>query len=63
MKCSAQLRDCLDLWMQAGWGWALWNFNGGFGILDSGRADVNYEDWRGHRLNREMSELLQEFKG
>jgi endoglucanase len=37
----------------------LWNFRGGFGILDSGRADVAYEDWRGHRLDREYLELLR----
>ena len=58
----AWLRDNLDLWKQAGWGWALWNFNGDFGILDSKRADVNYENWRGHKLDRAMLELLQEFK-
>lgn len=59
----AWLRDQLSLWKQAGWGWALWNFSGGFGILDSGRDDVTYENWRGHKLDRAMLELLQEFKG
>jgi endoglucanase len=59
----AWLRDCLDLWKQAGWGWALWNFSGGFGILDSDRADVAYENWRGHKLDRAMLELLEEFQG
>jgi endoglucanase len=59
----AWLRDYLDLWKEAGWGWSMWNFSGGFGILDSARADVNYEDWRGHKLDREMLELLQSFKG
>jgi hypothetical protein len=32
------------------------------GILDSGRTDVKYEDWRGHKLDRAMLELLQEFR-
>jgi endoglucanase len=59
----AWLRHNLELWKEAGWGWALWNFTGGFGILDSGREDVKYEDWRGRKLDREMLELLQEFKG
>ena len=58
----AWLRDNLDLWKQEGWNWALWNFSGGFGVLDSDRADVKYEDWRGHKLDRAMLELLQEFK-
>ena len=43
----------------AGWGWALWNFTGGFGICDSGRTDVAYENWHGRKLDRAMVELLQ----
>lgn len=53
------MRDCLSLWQEAGWGWALWNFRGSFGILDSGRSDVNYADHKGHKLDRQMLELLQ----
>src|SRR5436190_1657323 len=44
-----------------GMGLGRWNFSGGFCILDSGRADVKYEDWRGHKLDKAMLELLQEF--
>jgi endoglucanase len=55
----AWMRDCLDAWKQADWGWALWNFRGSFGILDSDRADVSYETWRGHKLDRAMLQLLQ----
>jgi endoglucanase len=55
----AWMRDCLDLWKEAGWGWALWNLRGGFGVLDSQRQDVNYEEFRGHKLDREMLKLLQ----
>jgi len=58
----AWLRDLLALWKEAGWGWALWNFRGSFGILDSGRADVKYEDWHGRKLDRELLTLLQSFK-
>lgn len=57
----AWMRDCLALWQEAEWGWALWNFRGAFGILDSDRADVAYEDWRGHRLDRAMLALLQAY--
>jgi len=53
------MRDCLELWQQAGWGWALWNFRGAFGVLDSDRSDVTYENWRGRKLDRAMLELLQ----
>ena len=55
----AWMRDCLDLWREAGWGWSLWNFRGSFGILDSERPGVKYDDWHGHQLDRAMLELLQ----
>lgn len=55
----AWMRDNLELWKEAGWGWALWNFRGSFGLLDSGRQDVSYENWHGHKLDRAMLELLQ----
>ena len=57
----AWLRDVLDILTGHGIGYALWNFRGPFGILDSGRADVEYEDWHGHELDRELLELLREF--
>jgi endoglucanase len=55
----AWLTDFLSLWKEAGWGWALWNFRGSFGILDSGRRDVTYESFHGHKLDRALLELLQ----
>ena len=55
----AWMRDCLQLWQEAGWGWALWNLRGAFGILDSEREDVAYEPFRGHQLDRKMLELLR----
>ncbi|MGE3308605.1 MAG: glycoside hydrolase family 5 protein [Limisphaerales bacterium] len=55
----AWMRDLLELWREAGWGWALWNLRGSFGVLDSGRSDVRYEDYRGHKLDRAMLRLLQ----
>ncbi|MGP8202108.1 MAG: glycoside hydrolase family 5 protein [Limisphaerales bacterium] len=55
----AWMRDYVDLWTAAGWGWALWNFTGSFGIIDSDRPDVEYENWHGHKLDREMLKLVQ----
>ncbi|MBN2004598.1 MAG: cellulase family glycosylhydrolase [Anaerolineae bacterium] len=57
----AWLRDVLDVLTGYNIGYALWNFRGSFGILDSGRADVAYEDWYGHKLDRELLNLLQGF--
>jgi len=55
----AWMQDFLELWQDAGWGWALWNLRGSFGPLDSQRADVAYEDFHGHSLDRAMLELLR----
>ena len=56
----AWMKDFLSLWKEAGWGWALWNLHGSFGVLDSGRPDVEYKSFRGHKLDRQMLELLRE---
>ena len=57
----AWMRDLMGQWKDAGWGWAMWNFRGGFGILDSERTDVQYEDYKGHKLDRKMLDLIKEF--
>jgi endoglucanase len=54
-------RDVLDILTSHNIGYALWNFRGAFGILDSGRDDVDYEDWHGHKLDRQLLEVLQAF--
>lgn len=56
--CLGWMRDLLSLWKEAGWGWSMWNLRGSFGVLDSGRADVAYELFRGHQLDRQMLDLL-----
>jgi len=53
--------DHLANWQKANCGWALWNFRGPFGILDSGRADVKYEEFAGHKLDRKFLDLLQRY--
>lgn len=57
----AWMRDYLDLWQEAGWGYAMWEFRGPFGIIDNGRTDVNHELWRGHRLDGKMFSLLKQY--
>lgn len=57
----ALMEDYLSIWKDHNIGWALWNFDGSFGILDSGREDVHYEDFNGHKLDRKMLELLQKY--
>jgi aryl-phospho-beta-D-glucosidase BglC (GH1 family) len=58
----AWMKSWLEQWKKARFGWALWNFRGSFGILDSDRKDIQYEDWHGHKLDREMLKLLQQYQ-
>ena len=53
--------DVIDILTQSGIGYALWNFSGDFGILDSGRSDVNYTDWYGHKLDSKLLDLLKKY--
>jgi aryl-phospho-beta-D-glucosidase BglC (GH1 family) len=55
------MEDCLREWEKAGIGWALWNLHGSFGVLNSDRRDVEYEDFRGAKLDRKMLDLLQKY--
>lgn len=57
----AWLDDVLDILTSFNIGYALWNFRGDFGILDSHRSDVAYEDYRGHQLDREMLDILKKY--
>ena len=57
----AWLRDVLEILTSHGIGLAMWNFRGSFGIIDSGREDVQYEDFHGHKLDRKLLELLKKF--
>jgi hypothetical protein len=51
--------DVLDILTNAKIGYALWNFVGDFGVINSGRADVEYQDWYGHKLDKKLLDLLQ----
>jgi aryl-phospho-beta-D-glucosidase BglC (GH1 family) len=53
--------DILDILTQYKIGYALWNFRGDFGILDSGRKDIEYTDWYGHKLDSKLLELLKKY--
>ena len=55
----AWLEDVFDVFKEQGWGWSLWNLRGSFGIIDSGRKDAKYENFRGAKLDRKMLELLK----
>ncbi|MBO7166231.1 MAG: cellulase family glycosylhydrolase [Kiritimatiellae bacterium] len=54
----AWLEDSLKMCDKHGWGWALWNVDGKFGIMDNGRSDCEMEDFNGHKLDRKALNLL-----
>jgi aryl-phospho-beta-D-glucosidase BglC (GH1 family) len=53
--------DVIDILTTNGIGYALWNFRGDFGILDSRRTDIDYTDWQGHKLDSRLLELLKKY--
>ena len=57
----AFMEDVLSVWKERNLGWALWELRGSFGVMDSERTDVEYEDFNGHKLDRRMLELLQRY--
>lgn len=57
----AWFEDVLDILTDNGIGYALWEFKGSFGLIDSGREDIEYEDWYGHKLDRKLLELLMKY--
>lgn len=55
----AWFNDTLDVLSELNSGWALWNFRGPFGVLDTERPGSKFEDWKGHKLDRTLLTLLQ----
>lgn len=51
--------DVVDILSSHKIGFALWEFIGDFGILNSGRTDVAYEDWHGYKLDRKLLNLIK----
>ncbi|MCL6258393.1 cellulase family glycosylhydrolase [Aquiflexum sp. TKW24L] len=57
----AWFEDVLDILHEKGIGFGIWEFSGTFGILNSGRQDVAYEDWQGQKLDRKYLNLLMKY--
>jgi endoglucanase len=52
--------DLFGLYKEFGWGFALWNFAGDFGIVEHGRPGARYEELHGYKVDRELLDLLLE---
>lgn len=50
--------DMLGIYKEFGWGYAMWNFQGPFGIIEHGRPGANFESIRGYHVDRALLELI-----
>jgi len=57
----AWFTDVLDILSSNNIGFCMWNFIGDFGVIDSGRSDVAYEDWYGHKLDKKLLNLIMKY--
>jgi aryl-phospho-beta-D-glucosidase BglC (GH1 family) len=53
--------DVLDILTSNRIGYSLWEFEGSFGLINSGRTDIVYEDWYGQKLDRKLLDLLKKY--
>jgi len=53
--------DLLSILHENKIGFALWELVGDFGVINSRREDVAYEDWHGVKLDRKLLTLLQKY--
>jgi len=52
------LTDLMSVWKEFGWGYAMWNLKGPFGIIDHGRKGARYEKIKGFNVDRDLLDLM-----
>jgi endoglucanase len=52
------LGGLMGLWHEFGWGYALWNFKGPFGLIDHGRPGARIETRHGFEVDVDLLELM-----
>jgi endoglucanase len=50
--------DLFGLWREFGWGYAMWNFAGPFGIVGHGRPGARFENRGGYEVDVDLLELM-----
>jgi len=51
--------DVVSTFRQSNIGFAMWNMIGTMGIINSGRPDCDYEEYRGKQIDRKMTNIMQ----
>lgn len=54
--------DMLGIYKEFRWGYALWQFQGPFGIVQHGRPGASFESLRGYSVDRFLLDLLLEHR-
>jgi aryl-phospho-beta-D-glucosidase BglC (GH1 family) len=50
--------DLFSVFRELGFGYAMWNFVGGFGIIDHNRPGAVLEEYKGYRVDRALLDLM-----
>ena len=58
-SCLKWMEAGFKEWRKRGYGWAIWDYDGPFGLVDSGRPDAEYIEVMGRKVDRKMLELLR----
>lgn len=56
------MSDTLEIFAEHRWGWALWNFDGPFGIVNSGRPDTPTSLRHGFQVDAALLDLMLEHR-
>ena len=59
-SCLKWMETGFREWRKRGYGWAIWDYDGPFGFVDSGRPDAEYIEIDGRRIDKKMLELLRQ---
>lgn len=52
--------DVISLYREWGWGYALWNFKGPFGVVEHGRPGTRYVEMGGYMVDVDLLSILRE---
>lgn len=58
----AWFEDVLSIYKDYGWGYALWNLKGSFGIVGHRRPNTRWEKVHGYLVDRDLYELLRAYR-
>jgi len=53
------LSDLMSVFKEFGWGYALWNFKGAFGIVEHGRPGTVYTDMDGFTVDKALLDIMK----